>query len=191
MLNYHITRIFVHEIALHVDHNSDDFSMPFTKKVIGEPALKPGVVIETPRLDSIHDCIIASHDLINTFHACTLKELLSLPVFTFVRTVYACVVLIKISITALVPGSELGRVITDDDIKTEQYITRTLYQLMKASSGDMNTPAGKFAMILTTIQSWYRTRIDELVPGNAASVDSPMSSLKPTKIESPGVSAPR
>lgn len=191
LLNYYVTTIYVHEIALHVNHNVDDFRPPFTERIIREPSLKAHVLVPGYQLSSISDCVSASQALLETFLTYSIPELLCVPVFTFVRTVYACLMLIKISVTASVPDGELGKLINNDELQTEEYINRTRVHMGKAAQDDRSRPARKFTMILLRLQTWYLKRIAELVPLKPQSSETVMENNESPRTNTTAEAVPR
>lgn len=178
-LNYHLLRIYAHEIALHVDHNIEDFRPPFVERLVREPMLKHSAPIPPYHLDSISACVGASQDLLNTFCTYSTEELSCISIIMFVRCVYACMILIKVSATAAIPGNELGKVIDKDELRVDDYINRTLGLLAHAAKGDRNRTAGKFTMILIMLRSWYQRHLADLeTRGRQQDDDTPMLSTE-------------
>ncbi|KAI5780023.1 hypothetical protein EDC01DRAFT_283988 [Geopyxis carbonaria] len=171
-LNYHLINLFAHEIALHVDHNVEDFRPPFTERIIRQPSVRAGVLLSSFHIEAISTCIKSAQAILDAFVTYTTFDLHCVPVFTFVRVAYASMILIKIYFTTKLPGSELGRVIDSESLCVEDYLGRTLSVLAQAAKGDRNRPAGKFTMILIMLRSWYFRRKSELEKTNTPEADS-------------------
>ncbi|KAF8249044.1 hypothetical protein K440DRAFT_231306 [Wilcoxina mikolae CBS 423.85] len=161
-LNYNLLTIYAHEIALHVDHNIEDFRPPFVERLVREPMLKRDTPIAPYHLDSISACVGASQRLVDTFCTYSTEDLSCIPIIMYVRCGYACMILIKVSATAATPGNELGKVIDKDELRVEEYVSRALTLLAHSAKGDRNRTAAKFAMILIMLRSWYLRHLADL-----------------------------
>ncbi|KAH0613496.1 uncharacterized protein H6S33_005382 [Morchella sextelata] len=172
-LAYNIIMIYAHEIALHRDHNVDDFQPPYTESMMREPSIKPNELLSSFHLDAISRCLSSSHQVLETFMGMTIQAIRSVPVFTFVRTSYACIILIKLYFSASHPQSELGKVIDKNSLKVDEYMDRLLDTLKKAADGKASKQAGRFTAILQMIRHWYSNQKAEIDRGSAESVPEP------------------
>ncbi|KAA8913397.1 hypothetical protein FN846DRAFT_902878 [Sphaerosporella brunnea] len=194
-LHYWITILYAHEVALHLDHNSDDFRPPFTERIVREPMLRSHTMIPPYQLDSISASVCGAHALLDEFCKFSTQDLLCVPIFTFVRCAYACMILIRIWITAASPGSELGKVLKKEELRVDEYLNRSLTHLAHAAKGDRTRPSGKFTLILVMLRSWYIKRRVELegpTVGGAGppTGDTPMANAdSPQKITSPSLAS--
>jgi hypothetical protein len=194
MLHYHITCLYTHEVALHIDHNTDDFRPPFTERIIREPLLKPHTILAPYQLDSISASISSAQTMLDIFCSISLDELVCIPIFVFVRCAYGCMVLIRAWITASTPGCELGKVLKKEDLRVDEYLNRSLTHLAHAAKGDRTRPAGKFTMIVMMLRSWYMKRRLELEghppAGSPQAGDTPMVNIdSPAPTTSPGLTS--
>ncbi|CCX31467.1 hypothetical protein FPQ18DRAFT_340918 [Pyronema domesticum] len=160
--NYYLISIYAHEIALHVDHNIEDFRPPFTERLVREPILAPSSPIPNYHLSAIYACVDSACKLLDTFNSFTTSDLSCVPVITFVRVGYACMVLIKVSATAEIKGSRLGEKIRAADLGTERFLEQTLGTMGAAAKVEGNRTAGKFTMILYMMRGWYSKYLTEL-----------------------------
>lgn len=72
------TLLQIHEIALYVNHNTDDFKMPFHESSLRFP--KPGMKIaNADHLASISACVTAAQSTLRFFFELGHEQLLSLP----------------------------------------------------------------------------------------------------------------
>ncbi|KAF8543337.1 hypothetical protein BDD12DRAFT_726571 [Trichophaea hybrida] len=161
-LNYYLLTIYAHEIALHVDHNIEDFRPPFVERLVREPMLKHNAPIASYHLSSISACVGASQHLVDTFCTYSIEDLSCIPIIMYVRCGYACMILIKVSATAATPGNELSKAIDKNELRVEEYVNRALKLLAYAAKGDRNRTAAKFAMILIMLRSWYLRHLADL-----------------------------
>lgn len=87
----------------------------------------------------------------------SVKEVLQCPTLVYVRVVYATVILIKLSISASMPSSELGKILDPEDKKIEVYLEKILSHLRAVATlanGDKHVISSKFIGILTKLKLW-------------------------------------
>lgn len=157
--------IYTHEIALHRDHNVDDFQTPYTESMMREPSVKPNELLSSCHLDAISRCLSSAHMLLATFMDMDTNAIRSVPVFTFVRTSYACIILIKLYFSASHPQSELGKVIDKNSLKVIEHMDRLLDTLKKAGENEQSRQANKFFMNLKMMRHWYNKQKAEIEKG--------------------------
>lgn len=159
LFSAHSTKLYLHEIALHVNHNTDDFRVPFT-----EASLKSGsengfaATLTQNQMTSIEACLRASHASIETY--CTFDldtQTILPPLLYFVRIVYALIVLIKLHVAVTSPGSELGKIIKPEDVKVEEYLNRLWENFEALKKQQAIGPHHKAQHILGILRDWVGT----------------------------------
>ncbi|KAL6720101.1 hypothetical protein ACLMJK_002022 [Lecanora helva] len=156
-INYHANNLYLHEIALHPDHDIDDFRPPFFIAV-KLPSTHPSTTLTPPYVNAIIQCITSADALITTFLGMSAEEILQCPTLVFVRVVYASVVLIKISMSANLPSSDLGNLIAPESNKIDTYLQQLLVHLRSVptfENGSRHVLSSKFLGILTKLKFWY------------------------------------
>ncbi|KAI5197419.1 hypothetical protein E4T42_08286 [Aureobasidium subglaciale] len=154
MFYRHVTSLYLHEIGLHVNHNTDDFKVPFS-----EGSLKSGShfseTLSQKQMTSIEACLTACHSVIGTFCDFGPEVVSTLPALLyFVRIVYALVVLIKMHVAATYPGSELGKVIKPEDIRAPEFLERVYHCFVALSQGSSQKAFQKAHQILSLLREW-------------------------------------
>ncbi|KAG9884909.1 hypothetical protein KCU94_g17932, partial [Aureobasidium melanogenum] len=154
MFYKHVTSLYLHEIGLHVNHNTDDFRVPFS-----EGSLKSGShfseTLSQKQMASIEACLKACHNVIGTFCDFGPDTVSTLPALLyFVRIVYALVVLIKMHVAATFPGSELGKVIKPEDIKAPEFLDRVFHCFVALAQGSSQKAFSKAHQILGLLREW-------------------------------------
>lgn len=66
-ITYHSNNIYLHEIALHPDHDVEDFKPPFSVAVDESKPHTPAGPLTLPYINAIIQCISSSDSLIETF----------------------------------------------------------------------------------------------------------------------------
>lgn len=177
-----MTMTYAHEISLHRDHNVDDFQPPFTESMMREPSIRPNALLSSCHIDALSRCLTSAHRVLQIFMDMNIIAVRSVPVFTFVRTNYACVILIKLYFSASHPRSELGKVIDKDSLRVDEYLCRLLDVFRKASNGGLSKQAQKFTVMLTMMRFWFNKQKMEIEKGlNAA--PEPTNSFKRLGLE--------
>jgi hypothetical protein len=150
----HVVSLYMHEVAMHVDHNVEEFKPPFTEDTlrnVGEGT----EALSSAHISALSACLASINGIFDTFLTFDVDTVRCLPVGNFVRVAYAGVVLIKMYFAAAVPNSEFGKVINKDDMKVEQYL-EGLVDIFKASAADERSrPAAKFLMVLVMLKTWF------------------------------------
>lgn len=153
----------MHEIALHVDHNVDEFKPPFTEdtlRSIGQDSdsLTPA------HIDALSTCLTAIKGIFDTFLKFDVETIRCLPVLHFVRVAYAIVVLIKMYFAAASPKGELGKVINKDDMKVQQYLDGLVEKFRASSAEEKSRPSAKFLMVLLMLKTWFHRQQEGKAP---------------------------
>ncbi|KAI6791577.1 hypothetical protein KC361_g7266 [Hortaea werneckii] len=149
---YYTVRLYLHEIALHVDHSPNDFRAPYQMGTVhayeGEE-IPTGVLAET-----IAQCIQCSHALLDTFLAMDYDSCRTLPVFSFVRISYAAFILAKFCLSASHAGSRLGTVLDRSSLKAESYLDRAILHVREIVGPLRCRVPAIFLALLFKLRQW-------------------------------------
>jgi hypothetical protein len=170
----HLVNLYMHEVAMHVDHNVEEFKPPFTEDTLrGSGDSSHDVALTPAHIDALSVCLTSIDGIFETFLKFDVDTVRCLPVANFVRVAYAVVVLIKMYFAAATPNSELGKVINKDNMRVEQYLDG-LVDIFKASAADEKSrPSAKFLMVLLMLKTWFhRQREGKLLPTTQPTTDS-------------------
>lgn len=151
--------LYMHEVAMHKDHNIDDFKPPY-----GIDAMKEEDQADhaTPaHIEHLDSCMKATHDIFDAFLAMDLDTVRALPTIIFVRTSYAAVGMIKMYISFSNPLSKLSKVFDKADLKVEYYMDRLVQSLQTAGDGDKCRSAAKFGQIIAMLRTWFQKKQEE------------------------------
>ncbi|KAI1333219.1 hypothetical protein F5Y16DRAFT_355129 [Xylariaceae sp. FL0255] len=155
MLGLHVLNLYMHEIALHVDKNSEDNRLPANADALRDPIPTLGEGLTSAHISALSACLTAIDGIIETFLSLSVPNIRCLPIFNFVRVAYAVVVLIKVYFSASSPNSELGKVIDKDNMKVAEYLDRLLERFRETATSDKSRPAGKFLVVLIMLRGWF------------------------------------
>lgn len=110
--------------------------------------------------DTVQNFIRCIHNVLEGFLSFTVAEVRTIPTFHFIRVAYAVVCLLRLNRGARKVDSELGRLISADSLKVDNYITR-LFKLMQSAAADgKSRPAQTFQSALTTIKTRFKREPD-------------------------------
>ncbi|RMY82540.1 hypothetical protein D0862_11978 [Hortaea werneckii] len=149
---YYTVRLYLHEIALHVDHSPTDFRAPYQMGTVhpyeGEE-IPTGVLAET-----VAQCIQCSHALLDTFLAMDHDSCRALPVFSFVRISYAAFILAKFCLSASHTGSRLSAVLDRSSLKAESYLDRAILHVREIVGPLRCRVPAIFLALLFKLRQW-------------------------------------
>ncbi|KAL9024057.1 MAG: hypothetical protein Q9196_006791 [Gyalolechia fulgens] len=158
--NFHVANLYMHEFATHLDQtlefpNSARMSEGKEDKSKGRPQ-----VLTTAHISALTTCLTSIHGMFDTVLKMSPEEVRNVPVFFFVRVSYAGVLLIKMYFAATSPDSELGKVISSDDMRVEHYLGK-LRELLQASGGSGKCRLTRsFFLVLVMFQTWFERQKD-------------------------------
>lgn len=156
-LHHQTLNLYMHEIALHVDHNVDEFRPPYPDEHLKEHREPPQPDMLTPsHISALTTCLSAIQSVIGIFLSYDCETVRVLPIFHFVRVAYAVVCLTKMYFAVTSPNSELGRVISRESLKVEHTLDGLLESFRVAAEGEKCRPASKFLMILVMLKTWFQ-----------------------------------
>ncbi|KAK4447551.1 putative fungal-specific transcription protein [Podospora aff. communis PSN243] len=153
---FNVLNLYMHEIATHNDFQvTEDFKqMPPNADTFRETY--SSVAPLTPaHINAISACLAAIDGIFEVFVSLDPLEIRCLPVYNFVRVAYAVVVLIKMYFAAASPKSELGKVISKDNMRVEMHLEKLLAVFHAVAADNKSRPATKFMLVLVMLRSWF------------------------------------
>lgn len=162
----HIMNVYMHEVAMHVDHNIDDFGPPFVS------ASREGAQTEhtsPAHVDALTSCLTSIHTSLDIVCSLDNATILCMPTIFFARTSYVAVALIKLFSATSAPDSRLGQVFDPADLKVEYYLDKVTKRFKDSGIVDGGRTAAKFALVLTMLKNWFLKRKD-LDPSGEGSI---------------------
>lgn len=166
--NEHVAALYMHEVALHINHNVDDFRAPFTEESL-RAASGQCIVLSAAHSKALTECLAAAHGCFQAFFNFDIPTIKALPIFYFVRIAYAVVVLIKLFFAVTAPGSEVGKIISQEDLQVEHHVDTLLRILHTIDDEESFRPAKMFLLILTKLHHWFKAnRENKNIPRDAS-----------------------
>ncbi|TKA26788.1 hypothetical protein B0A50_04234 [Salinomyces thailandicus] len=154
---YYTVRLYLHEIALHIDHSPDDFRAPYQMGTIhlSSPSDEEEGIPTQVLAEAIAHSIHCSHALLDTFLAMDADSCRALPVFSFVRVSFAAFILAKLCLSASHPSSRIGRVLDHRSLHAEIYLDKAVLHVREVVGGPLRcrVPA-IFLALLFKLRQW-------------------------------------
>lgn len=155
----HVVDLYMHEIAMHVDHNVEEFKPPYNEETIQGLVNPPkSEVLTTTHVRALSQCLVAIDGVFDVFLKHSVEVLRCLPVANFVRVAYAVVVLIKMSLAASHTESGIGKIFVQSELKVEQRLDGLIHLFSGAAAGEKSRPSSKFLMVLVMLKTWFNRR---------------------------------
>lgn len=159
-----IINLYMHEIAMHHNHNIDDFRPPYIATPIDGPPDPDNV---TPaHVEALTTCINSAHSAFEAFLNMDITALRALPTLFFVRNSYAAVALIKMYSAVSAKGSKFNAIFKARDLKVEYYLDRMIEAINRTCDAGLSRVAQKFTLIFNMLKSWHMKRIDSVNNGS-------------------------
>jgi hypothetical protein len=149
---YFTLRLFLHELALHIDHSPEDFKAPYQMGVI-HPCGDREIPIK-PVVGAIADLTASSHDLIDAFIGMGSEIARFQPIFIFVRVSFAAFVLAKLCLSAYSPESRLAKVIEREGLHAESYVDKLILFVQEVVGTRGRHVPSLFLALLFKLRQW-------------------------------------
>ncbi|CAL3962220.1 unnamed protein product [Diplocarpon coronariae] len=163
----HVVNLYMHEVALHVDHNVEEFKPPFTAALLSDDSGDEDRKLSSSHVAALSICLKSIDGIFSSFLAFDVDTIRCLPVANFVRVAYAVVILIKMYFAAANPNSHFGKVINKDNMKVEQYLDGLVALFKAAAHENRSRLSQKFLMVLLMLRTWfYRQREEKQASGS-------------------------
>ena len=152
-----IINLYMHEIAMHHNHNIDDFKPPYNIPPEGTDETD---VVTPAHIDSLTVCLNSIHNAFEAFLAMDVQVLRVLPTIFFVRNSYAAVALIKMYSAVNAKDSKFASIFGTSDLKVDYYLDAMIAALSRVGEGNQSRVAHKFGFIFNMIKSWHTKRTE-------------------------------
>jgi hypothetical protein len=151
----HVTSLYLHEIALHFNHNVEDFRMPFTEESL-KMVNNTSETLSQNQIAALEACLKAAHGILDTILSFEIWIVKTLPMLIyFVRCVYAIVILIKMHVAVCTPNSELGKMMKPEDLRVDYYMDRLITMFSFVAKEEEFKPHPKILRILNVLRDWF------------------------------------
>lgn len=156
--------LYMHEIAIHSDHNIDDFrpgpedmSRPFYGPARSGYHAQPqtsGYHVSATHIDALAQCVDSSHRSLDAWLAMSVKRARCAPNLGIVWNTYAIVALIKLHGVLHAPDSRFGEIFSPD-LKIDYYLHSVIERLQEIAADNLCPPAETFIYVVRKLRSWF------------------------------------
>ncbi|KAK5358074.1 hypothetical protein LTR20_009260 [Exophiala xenobiotica] len=144
--------LYMHEIALHFDHNVDDFR----PGQLGYERPGPDTLTSL-HIDAFTTLLTGSHKMLDIWLSLDVRCARSLPNLYIVWNAYAVVILIKIHWIVNGPDSKVDS-ISSADVKTDFYLDAMMNKLTLMSAESHSPCAEAFGFLFKKLKIWHQHR---------------------------------
>ena len=152
VITYYTARLYLYEVALHVDHSPEDFKAPYQMGVIEK--WRGDEIPSQVLAEATAECITSAHRLLDTFLSMDPESLRAFPVFSFVRVSFAAFILAKLCLSAAHPKSRIGQVLDRNSIKAEEYLRRSINHVRDVVGSVRSRVPAIFLALLFKLRAW-------------------------------------
>ncbi|KAK3396310.1 hypothetical protein B0T20DRAFT_267907 [Sordaria brevicollis] len=152
MLSFYVLDLYMHEIVWQNDSPDDAKGQVDGQTTWLDGNLTPAHV---KALGATREAI---EHIFGIFLDMEIHSIRCLPAFSFVRIAYAVVILIRIHLSVISPKTELGKVMTKEDLDVENWIEKLLAKFKATMADDKNRPAAKFYFVLGMLRQWFQAQ---------------------------------
>lgn len=176
--------LYMHEIAIHHEHNVDDFQPgtdEMTKREYGgrsttkhyaQPSTNSSYV-PVAHIDALAQCVDSSHSTLDAWLSMPVETARTVPNLGIVWNTYAIVALIKLHGVLHCPDSKFSEVFSPD-LKVDYYLLAVIERLQEVSEDGRCPPAEAFVYVVRKLRSWFEHRRSGFPePSDEDSVDDP------------------
>lgn len=151
----HAVDLYVHDMTIWVQAVPEESQPQITDQSVEGPR-EASEMLGAAEISTLQACLSATHSFIGLFLGLSVETVRALPIFHFVRVANAAVSLTKLYFSAIAPNSELGKVMTRNDLKAEENLDGLREIFEKAAEGDRCKSASKFLMVLVMLKHWFQ-----------------------------------
>ena len=155
--------LYLHEIAIHHDHNVDDFrpdpdtadKHAASTSKSGPARFDSGSFVTTRHIAALSQCLDACHQVLDNYLALPIQVARSISNLGIVWNTYAAVALIKLHGVLHAPDSKFGHIFTPD-LKVQWYLDTLIHRLQEISADGRCPPAEAFIYVVHKLRHWFQ-----------------------------------
>lgn len=158
--------LYMHEIAIHIDHNVDDFRVGATPS----KETRPSTFVTSGHVEALSTLLDSSHRVLDSYLSLDTACARTLSNLYIVWNAYAVVVLIKLHWILNAPDSQYGSVFIPD-LRTGFYLDTMLNKLAEISADGKSPCAEAFGLVFKKLKIWHLRRAGQLTDDDRGAVD--------------------
>ena len=155
--------LYAHELALHVNHNIDEFKAPFSANSLRSCSFIDAQASNESYLPILGTIAVAAQGLLDSFMELSTSEMLALPPHIYAgRLIYATILLIKLYKAVLASTIQLNEGISVGQLRVEEYIERLLLISKWLGTEDDTNSLSRAFLIMPQLKQWFYSHISKL-----------------------------
>ncbi|KAH8697989.1 hypothetical protein BGW36DRAFT_177599 [Talaromyces proteolyticus] len=168
-----VSSLYAHELALHINHNIDEFKAPFSANSLKSSRFVEAQAPSRVYFSMIQTIIMAAQGLLDTFIGLSTSDMLALPPHIYAgRVIYAVILLMKLHKALSACLGTLGQIISVDQLRLEAYVERLLLISKNLNAEDGGSSLSRAFLIMPQLNEWLRGHISKSTFGlDEASVE--------------------
>ncbi|KAK5106115.1 hypothetical protein LTS08_000232 [Lithohypha guttulata] len=159
--------LYAHEIALHTDHNIDDFRPPTNRPGEAEDQRATNDFVTPLHCESISKCVVAMKQIFDTFtNMFSPSAFRQLPCLSMVWTAYCAVAMIRLDGALRATESKYADIFLPD-LNVDVYLDSIVSKLsIVASQSPASAPPTLFHQAFQKLKLWHQYRISGTLPAD-------------------------
>lgn len=151
-MTYYAVRLYLSEVALHVDHRPEDFRVPYRMSAF-TPCNDQPIPVK-PVVEALAELLDNAHALLDVFMSVEPTTARTLPLGMFVRASYGAFILAKLCASAVLEQSQLAPLIDYQQLNAESYMDRTLLHVRCAIGTNGCRLPAIFLNLMSQMREW-------------------------------------
>lgn len=148
--------MYAHELALHINHNIDEFAAPFAANSLRTCSFIDTQDLNASHLSALQTVIVASRGLLDAFLRLSVTDMLALPPHIYGgRVIYAVVLLMKMHKAITKSAKGAGDVIKADELRLEAYLEQLVVVSKLLIANDECNALSRAFLIMAQLRDWF------------------------------------
>lgn len=151
------TTLYAYELAMHVNHNIDEFKAPFSAKSLTSCGFVEMQTPKTSYFSMIRSIILAAQGLLDMFIGISVTDMLALPPHIYAgRVIYAVVLLMKLHKALSTSVDESKENVPVSQLRLEAYVEKLCLISKRLNAEDQRSSLSRAFLIMPQLQQWLR-----------------------------------
>lgn len=158
--NRFASSLYIHELALHVNHNLDEFKAPFSGKSLESCNFVHTEAPSPSHVSMLRAVTLAAQGLLDTFICLSISDMLALPPHIYGgRLIYAVIILTKLDKAIRSSVSRWNGLITVDQLRLNPYIEQLVLISKRLITTDERNSLSRSFLIMPLVKEWLHSHI--------------------------------
>lgn len=148
--------MYAHELALHINHNIDEFAAPFAASSLRTCSFIDAQYLNASHLSALKTVMVASQGLLDAFLGLSVTDMLVLPPHIYGgRVIYAVVLLMKLHKAITESAKGAGDIIKADQLHLEAYFEQLVVVSKLLIANDERNALSRAFLIMPQLRDWF------------------------------------